>query len=40
MSGRVLVCLFAVIARRKGDENAKSSVVTETMKLLANSSYG
>ena len=30
----------AVDARRQGDENANSSVVTETMKLLANSSYG
>ena len=30
----------AVDARRQGDENAKSSVVAETMKLLANSSYG
>ena len=30
----------AVDARRKGDENPKSSVVAETMKLLANSSYG
>ena len=27
-------------ARRKGDENPNSSVVAETMKLLANSSYG
>ena len=27
-------------ARRQGDENRNSSVVTETMKLLANSSYG
>ena len=27
-------------ARRKGDENPKSSVVAETMKFLANSSYG
>ena len=27
-------------ARRQGDENPKSSVVAETMKLLANSSYG
>ena len=30
----------AVDARREGDENPNSSVVTETMKLLANSSYG
>ena len=30
----------AVIARREGDENPNSSVVAETMKLLANSSYG
>ena len=30
----------AVDARRKGDENPNSSVVPETMKLLANSSYG
>ena len=30
----------AVSARREGDENPNSSVVTETMKLLANSSYG
>ena len=30
----------AVNARREGDENANSSVVAETMKLLANSSYG
>ena len=30
----------AVDARRQGDENPKSSVVSETMKLLANSSYG
>ena len=30
----------AVDARRKGDENANSSVVAETVKLLANSSYG
>ena len=29
-----------VDARRKGDENPNSSVVAETMKLLANSSYG
>ena len=29
-----------VNARREGDENANSSVVAETMKLLANSSYG
>ena len=27
-------------ARRKGDENPNSSAVAETMKLLANSSYG
>ena len=27
-------------ARREGDENPKSSVVAETMKLLANNSYG
>ena len=31
---------FAVNARREGDENPNSSVVAETMKLLANSSYG
>ena len=30
----------AVDARREGDENASSSVVAETMKLFANSSYG
>ena len=30
----------AVDARREGDENPKSSIVAETMKLLANSSYG
>ena len=30
----------AVDARRQGDENPKSSVVAETMKLLANSSCG
>ena len=30
----------AVNARRQGDENPNSSVVAETMKLLANSSYG
>ena len=30
----------AVNARREGDENPNSSVVAETMKLLANSSYG
>ena len=30
----------AVVARRQGDENPISSVVAETMKLLANSSYG
>ena len=30
----------AVDARRQGDENPISSVVTETMKLLANSSHG
>ena len=30
----------AADARRKGDENPNSSVVAETMKLLANSSYG
>ena len=30
----------AVDARRQGDENAISSVVAETMKLIANSSYG
>ena len=30
----------AVDARRKGDENPNTSVVAETMKLLANSSYG
>ena len=30
----------AVDARRKGDENRNSSIVAETMKLLANSSYG
>ena len=27
-------------ARRQGDENPNSSVVAETMKLLANNSYG
>ena len=30
----------AVDARRKGDENLNSCVVAETMKLLANKSYG
>ena len=30
----------AVDARRQADENSISSVVTETMKLLANSSFG
>ena len=30
----------AVEARRQGDENPNSNVVAETMKLLANSSYG
>ena len=30
----------AVNARRQGDENLNSSVVTETVKFLANSSYG
>ena len=30
----------AVDARRQGDENPNSNVVAETMKLLANSSYG
>ena len=30
----------AVVARRQGDQNHKSSVVAETMRLLANSSYG
>ena len=30
----------AVNSRRQGDENPNSSVVAETMKLLANSSYG
>ena len=30
----------AVDARREGDENPNSGVVAETMKLLANSSYG
>ena len=30
----------AVDARRQGDENPNSSVLAETMKLLANSSYG
>ena len=30
----------AVVARRQGDENPNSSVVAETMKLLANSSFG
>ena len=31
---------FAVNARREGDKNPNSSVVAESMKLLANSSYG
>ena len=31
---------FAVNAVREGDENSNSSLVAETMKLLANSSYG
>ena len=30
----------AVDARRQGDENSNSSVVAETLKLLANNSYG
>ena len=30
----------SVDARREGDENQNSNVVAETMKLLANSSYG
>ena len=30
----------AVDARKKGDENPNSSFVAETMKLLANNSYG
>ena len=30
----------AVNARREGEENPNSSVVAETMNLLANSSYG
>ena len=30
----------AVNARREGDENPNSTVVADTMKLLANSSYG
>ena len=30
----------AVDARWEGDENPNSSLVAETMKLLANSSYG
>ena len=30
----------AVNARREGDENPNSSIVAETMKLPANSSYG
>ena len=30
----------AVNARREGDENPNSNFVAETMKLLANSSYG
>ena len=30
----------AVDKRRRGDENPKSSVVAETIKLLANNSYG
>ena len=30
----------AVNARRQGDENPKSSVFAETMKLLVNSLYG
>ena len=37
------LCSFeqsAVDARRQGDENSNSSVVAETIKLLANSSYG
>ena len=32
--------LSAVDAKRQGDENPNSSVVAETKKLLANSSYG
>ena len=34
------IVLSAVNARREGDENPNSSVVAETVKLLANSSYG
>ena len=34
------VVQFAVNAHRQGDENSKRSVVAETMKLLAISSYG
>ena len=30
----------AINVRREGDENPNSSVVAETMKMLANSSYG
>ena len=30
----------SVVARFQGDENPKSSVVTETLKLLENSSHG
>ena len=30
----------AVNARREGDENSNTSVVAETIKMLANSSYG
>ena len=35
-----MIVLSVVDARRQGDENPNSSVVTETMKLLASSSYG
>ena len=31
---------FAVNSQRQGDEDPNSSVVAETMKFLANSSYG
>ena len=34
------LCTVTVDARRKSDENLNSSVVAETMKLQANSSYG
>ena len=34
------LCATPVNARCQGDENTNSSIVAETMKLLANNSYG